>query len=127
MNKTRQHIKITATFIVIICLVFFLLCGCTPSKTEEEALLLLNNRGYTDYIKLEGRTLKQACIDFKIEEGRVRYLLKGTKGGYPELNVCYVFCLTSKTKAKALMEQFEKLGFYTELYGNVLLADTNNQ
>lgn len=124
MNRTRQQLNI---ILVTLCVVLFILSGCTPSKTEEEAITLLNNRGYTDYTKLEDRTLKQTCIDFKIEEGRVRYILKGTKGGYPDLNICYIFCLTSKPKAQSLHEQLINLGFYTELYGNVLLADTNNR
>lgn len=118
--------KITANIVVSILMVLFLLSGCTPSKTEEEAYILLNNRGYTNTYKLDGRTLSQACIDFKVKEENVHYILKGTCGGYPDLNVCYIFCLCSAGKAKKLKNQLDKLSFYTEIYGNVVLADTNS-
>lgn len=127
MNRATHGFKITTIIVVTLCVVLFLLTGCTPHKSEEECASMLKERGYNDYILLEGKSLKQACIDFKVEKGRVVFILKATKGTYPDLNVCYVFYLNSKSKAKSLNEQLIKLGFYTELDGFVVLADTYNQ
>lgn len=127
MNRTTNGLRITTIIVVTLCVVLFLMTGCTPHKSEEECVAMLEGRGYNEYILLEGKSLKQACIDFKVEEGRVIFILKSTKGTYPDLNVCYVFCLNSKSKANSLNEQLIKLGFYTELDGFVVLADTYNQ